>query len=179
MLLLSLSSYAQPPAKALLVSNINSEKSLEETTPLNTETYCNADFQFCFDYPADMFAEVKESDSNDGIFLKTPDGNTQIIAYAYNAVGESMQATRSTLMKLVWDKFDPTKVSVELITNEDVMYADLPDGHFVYTHTELHDDKWITIEVQVENQAGKDDDLMFKYLAELVTQTLEVNDVVN
>jgi len=70
-----------------------------------------------------MFTEINESDSNDG-FLKTSDGNTQIIAYAYNVVGQSMQATRSTLMKLVRDKFDPTKVSVELITNEDVMYAD-------------------------------------------------------
>lgn len=179
MLLLSLSAYAQPQTKALLVSNINSEKSLEEAAPLNTETYCNEDFQFCFRYPADMFTEINESDSGDGVFLKTPDGNTQIIAYAYRAVGENMQATRSTMMKLILEKFDPTKVSVELITNEDLMYADLPNGHFVYTHTQLHDDKWITIEVQVENQAGKDDDLIFKYLTELVTQTLEMNDVVN
>jgi len=123
MLLLSLSSYAQPQTKAMLVSNINSEKSLEEMTVSNTEVYCNADFQFCFRYPTNMFTEINESDSNDG-FLKTSDGNTQIIAYAYNVVGQSMQATRSTLMKLVRDKFDPTKVSVELITNEDVMYAD-------------------------------------------------------
>ena len=70
-------------------------------------------------------------------------------------------------------------VGTRQIKNLSCTHADLPDGHFVYTHTQLHNDKWITIEVQVENQPGKEDNLTFKYLTELVTETLEVNDAIN
>jgi len=161
-------------------TRLNTKQLLQKGINLNTNVYCNTRFDFCFRYPSDFFTDKNISDNDDGIFLNSPEEGVQIIAYAYNAIDENIEDTWESTIEIIQEKSNTTEASVSMITNEDIIQAEyLNDGYFVHTYTQLYDDKWITIEIQVENRTGTNDDQLFKYLTESVIYTLETNNAIN
>lgn len=183
MLVLPLSSYTQPLTNIQPErdgTHLNTKQLLKKGINIHTDAYCNTRFDFCFRYPSDFFTEKMQSDNKDGIFLNAPEEGVKITAYAYHAIDENIQMNWENSMKLLQEKTDEAEVTVNMIANDNILQAEyLNDGHFVHTYTQLYDDKWIIIEIQVENRAGTEDERMFKYLSELVTYSLEISDAIN
>ena len=180
MLILPTSSYAQSQNKTQIdldAIQLNTKQLLERGLNRSTDVYCNQRFNFCFRYPADFFTKEMTGDNSDGIFLNNSQEGVQITAYAYHATDGDIETTWESAIKLIQEKSDAAEASVSMITNEDIIQAEyLNDDNFVHVYTQLYDDKWVNIEIQVENKMGTDDDQMFKYLIELITHTLEINE---
>lgn len=161
-------------------TQLNTKQLLKKRVNLTSNMYCNPRFNFCFRYPSDFFTKKNISDNDDGIFLNSPEEGVQITAYAYNAIDENIEDTWENTIEIIQKKSDTAEASVSMIANEDIIQVEyLNNGYFVYTYTQLHNDKWITIEIQVENRTGTNDDRLFKYLIESVTYTLEINNAIN
>jgi hypothetical protein len=81
----------------------------------NDHTYCNARFDFCLQYPSDIFTHRVSSDNDDGISLYSMDGMIKARVFgAYNVEGATMADMFQTLV----DELAAANKQLVVLTND-------------------------------------------------------------
>jgi len=159
-------------------TRLNTTQLLEKGVNLHTDVYCNPRFNFCFRYPSDFFTQVNTGDNDDGILLSNEEGVT-VTAYAYYAVDESTETTLRNIAQNLETYLPGTDVLIDLAERNALQANYKYKGNHVFTRTQLNDDVWTTIEIQVNGTPDEKDDMLFNALTELVVYSFQNQDTIN
>jgi hypothetical protein len=132
---------AVPPATTANIPEIVSKPA---ETEIKFETYCNKNFAYCIDFPSEILFPQGESDSGDGQWFKSKDGESTLAAY--RDLRDNMDIKAFELSKAYQEDSranDPEKpnrvVTYKKLNKDNYVVSGYDDGKIFYQKTIISD----------------------------------------
>ena len=142
-----------------------------------TEEYCNARFNFCVEYPSNIFTEKHESANGDGIELINEAGDAYIVASgANNTMNTSVEAEYKSFLNFIIESEGAIK-EIDSYKGENMLEVTVQVANkYFYYQTYISDKFIVAAMVRTDLDDPKASLAAFNYLKDTVSLEIDFLD---